>query len=216
MTKTIKFLFLNNLVKLLVPHSQQLKSFKPSMFPKRNLLPTPHRNVHVKDSSVYENLINQNMSQTKFCTKPKKDDNKDPPGRHKYHKDTEKSVNDQIAAELNAAFSYLSMACYFGRTEVSLPGCQGFFMDMYEEELDHAMVFINYQLLRGAHVTLSDIDVPECQDWMCINNAFSAALEMEKLVKEKLDSVFEIAEKHKDLEVMDIVSTQFMKEQVIF
>lgn len=192
LTKTIKLIFLNNLVKLLAPHIHQpLKSFKPILkseavvFPKKNLLPATHRNMQMKDTNVYENLIKQNISQTKFCTKSKKDpDDEDPPGRHKFHKDTEESINEQIGAELNAAFSYLSMACYFGRTEVSLPGCQGFFMNMYEEELEHATVFINYQLLRGAHVALSDIDVPENQDWKSIKKAFSVALEMEKFVKE--------------------------------
>lgn len=197
LTKSIRLMFLKKLSKFFAPYTQLSKTLEPtfkseiSMFSHknltriRNLLSIGHRNILRKDANVYENFINQTKLQTRYCTKSKKDkEEKLPPGRHQFHKETEESINEQIGAELNAAFSYLSMACYFGQTDIALPGCQGFFMNMFEEELEHAMVFINYQLLRGAHVALSNIDVPECQNWKCINKAFCAALDMEKFVKE--------------------------------
>ncbi|KAJ8976524.1 hypothetical protein NQ317_007042 [Molorchus minor] len=159
----------------------------------------------------YENLLKPFTPQIKYYTKDCSED--DTPGRHQYHKDVEEAINQQICAEFNAAYAYLSMACYFGRTELALPGCQGFFMDMWEEELEHATVFINFQLMRGAHVRLAPINVPESQDWKSIVNGFGVAVDMEKLIKEKLCGVFQVAEKHKDLQVMDLVSTQFMEEQ---
>ncbi|XP_023028937.2 soma ferritin [Leptinotarsa decemlineata] len=166
----------------------------------------------VSNASTYESLI----SQSKSCPKPQETTSKKPQppsGRHKFHKETEDILNQQITEEFNAAFSYLSMACYFGRTDIALPGCQGYFMNMHVEELSHAIIFVNYVLMRGASVALSPIQVPDNQDWKSVENAFAAALEMEKRIKEKLGAVYDVAEKHKDLHVMDLISTEFEEEQ---
>lgn len=195
LSKSIRLFFLKKLTKSFLSHIQVSKSLKPifkseiimppykNLIRFKNLLPL-HRNILMKDPNVYENHINQNKSQTRYSTNSTKDEKKLPPGRHQFHKETENFINEQIGAELNAAFSYLSMACYFGQTDVALPGCQGFFLNMHEEELEHAMVFINYQLLRGGCVVLCDINVPKNQDWKSINRAFFAALDTEKFVKE--------------------------------
>ncbi|KAG5875788.1 hypothetical protein JTB14_023536 [Gonioctena quinquepunctata] len=167
----------------------------------------------MSSASTYENLI----SQTKFCTKAEEEEEPKksslPCGRHEFHRETEDIINRQVTEEFKAAFSYLSIACYFGRSEIALPGCQGYFMNMYTEELTHALVLANYLLMRGGYVVLSPIDVPEDQDWKSISNAFVVALEMEKMVKERLSEVFDVAENHKDLQVMDLISTQFAEEQ---
>nr|CAI5857298.1 unnamed protein product [Callosobruchus analis] len=133
--------------------------------------------------------------------------------RHQFHKDVEDGLNCQAMDEFSAAFAYLSMSCYFGRSDIALPGCQGYFMDMYEEELEHAIIFTNYILLRGGQVKLCCIEVPQEHDWKSITNAFNAALDLEKSVKEKLMSLCEKAEKHRDLHLLDIISSQFMEEQ---
>ncbi|CAH1979584.1 unnamed protein product [Acanthoscelides obtectus] len=103
-----------------------------------------------------------------------------------------------------------------GRSHVALPGCQGYFMDMFEEELKHAVIFTNYILLRGGQVKLCCVQVSEEHDWMSVKNAFNAALDLEKSVKEKLMVVYQKAEKHHDLQLVDMISTQFMEEQVQF
>lgn len=105
-------------------------------------------------------------------------------GRYNYHQDVECAVNQQILAELNASYAYLSMACYFGRTDVALPGCQGFFLRMHEEEHQHALKLIEYQNMRGGSVKLCSISAAEVQDWCCITNALEVSLELEKLIKE--------------------------------
>ncbi|KAF5282031.1 hypothetical protein FQA39_LY00555 [Lamprigera yunnana] len=134
-------------------------------------------------------------------------------GRHLYHKDVEQALNEQISAEFNAMYAYLSMACYFGRNDIALPGCYGFFMNMHQEEHDHALMFINYQNLRGGEVVLKKIELESCVDWGCILNAFSASVKMEQFVKEKLICVNQIAEKHKDHSTVDFITSYFIPEQ---
>lgn len=107
-----------------------------------------------------------------------------PPKACQYPEEIQTAMNQQILAELNAGYAYLSMACYFGRTDVALPGCYGFFMEMHKEEQEHAFVFINYQNLRGGHVKLCPLTIPESQNWHGICNSLAVAVEMEKLVKE--------------------------------
>lgn len=104
-------------------------------------------------------------------------------GRHQYHEDIEKAMNQQIQTEFNASYAYLSMSVYFGRTDIALPGCQGFFYDMYIEETEHAVVFMNYQLMRGGQVVLMGIETPQI-DWGSIDKAFEAGLQLEETVKE--------------------------------
>lgn len=137
------------------------------------------------------------------------------PYRHNYSEEVEGAVNNQILAELNASMTYLSLSVYYGRVDICLPGCQGFFKSLYLEEQEHAMDFINYQLMRGGRVTLYPITVPEDQEWVDITIALAVALEMEKRVKEKLECLFEIADTHGDLQLVDIVSTKYIKAQVI-
>ncbi|KAJ8969280.1 hypothetical protein NQ314_001818 [Rhamnusium bicolor] len=196
-SRTFKFLLNQKLSKMckytynLPVQSSSLKRITKRLFPRNNtnsnhlkkLFQSFHTNIPMKNVNSYEYLINQATFHTRYSTESASDE-KCPLGRHQFHKETEQAINEQISAEYNAAFAYLSMACYFGTTEIALPGCQGFFMNMYEEELGHAMVFINYQLLRGARVVLCPISMPESQDWKSIIKAFTVSLNMEKLIKE--------------------------------
>lgn len=87
--------------------------------------------------------------------------------------------------ELAAGYTYLSMAAFFGRTDVALPGCHAFFSKMYLEEQAHALKLIGYQNMRGGHVLLCPIAVSgNDQDWKNACNAFKVSVEMEKAVKE--------------------------------
>ncbi|XP_044748859.1 soma ferritin-like [Coccinella septempunctata] len=133
-------------------------------------------------------------------------------GRHQYHEDIEKAMNQQILTEFNASYSYLSMSAYFGRTDIALPGCQGFFYNMYLEEVEHAVVFMNYQLMRGGQVILFGIEAPE-KDWGSIDKAFEAGLRLEETVKEKICSLVEEAEKHHDHQLVDFLTSEYLKEQ---
>lgn len=106
-------------------------------------------------------------------------------GKHRYHEDLERVVNEQILGELNAGYTYLSMAAYFGRSDIALPGCHAFFLKMYEEEQEHAFKLIDYQNMRGGRVQLCPVSVEgDDQDWKGVCNALTVSLTMEKSVKE--------------------------------
>lgn len=135
----------------------------------------------IRSISTYEHLISQPQL---YSTQQTAGSLANHSGRHQFHNDVETQLNNQINDEFIAAYTYLSMACYFGRTEVALPGSQGFFMNMYEEELEHAVVLANYVLMRGGHVSLKPIAVEENQNWESILKAFSTAVTMEQNIKE--------------------------------
>ncbi|KZC04383.1 Ferritin, heavy subunit, partial [Dufourea novaeangliae] len=131
-----------------------------------------------------------------------------------FHEETEAILNAQINAELKAFYYYLSMAAYFGRADVALPGCESFFMQMHHEEHEHALRFVNYVKMRGGCVNLCNVKQPTDQDWKCPLHAFKTALELEIEVSDKLVAVNVVAEKHGDLNASDFIVTGFMEDQM--
>ncbi|XP_033211628.1 soma ferritin-like [Belonocnema kinseyi] len=132
----------------------------------------------------------------------------------KFHSETEAALNEQIKAEFTAFYYYLSMASYFGRVDVALPGCESFFTQMHHEEHGHALKLMNYIKLRGGSVMLCPIQTPDDQDWKSPLNAFKTALLLEMEVTEKLVSVNKVAEKHGDLNASDFIITYYMQDQM--
>ena len=72
--------------------------------------------------------------------------------RQNYHEDCEALINKQINTELNASYVYLSMASYFSREDVALPGFSKFFRKSSDEEREHAIKFMDFQCKRGGKV----------------------------------------------------------------
>lgn len=103
-------------------------------------------------------------------------------GKDNYSPELENAINEQIKAELDAGYTYLNIATYFGRSIVALPGLHGFFMKMFYEELEHGLAFTKYQNLRGGLVKFSPLQPVDC-DWSDIPSTFKTALNMEKDVK---------------------------------
>ncbi|KOC66888.1 Ferritin heavy chain [Habropoda laboriosa] len=136
------------------------------------------------------------------------------PANFKLHQVTEAILNEQINAELKAFYYYLSMAAYFGRADVALPGCESFFMQMHHEEHEHALRFVNYVKMRGGCVHLCPIQSPDDQDWKCPLHAFKTALELETEITEKLVAVNTVAETYSDLNASDFIVTGFMEDQM--
>lgn len=104
--------------------------------------------------------------------------------RHCYDEKLEVLINEQINAEFSAGYEYLNIASYYGRSNVALPGCYGFFMKMYYEEQDHAIDFLKYQNLRGGSVRLTAISTVTEPEWPDVSKSFACALIMEKNVKQ--------------------------------
>lgn len=165
------------------------------------------------------NLVKTNPelvnNKNKYCTVCEKDDDslaKD--GRYNYPKEVEEAVNKQIVSEFNAGLSYLNMASYFGRTNIGLPGTQKFYINMYNEEVNHAMALIKYQEMRGGHVQLTTLNISNCGNDCTIRKSLELSLEMEKSVSDQLSQILALATKHHDIRTEDFISTDFMKEQI--
>ncbi|XP_043289563.1 soma ferritin-like [Venturia canescens] len=131
-----------------------------------------------------------------------------------FHPETEASFNQQINLEFKAFYYYLSMASYFGRVDVALPGCESFFTQMHEEEHEHALQCLNYIKMRGGKVDLCSIESPNDQDWKCPINAFKTALQLEIDITEQLVNLNTVATNHGDLNANDFIVTNFMESQM--
>ena len=122
-------------------------------------------------------------------------------------------MNRQINAELQASHAYLSMAAYFSRDNVALPGLHKFFLNSSHEEREHAEKLISYQGTRGGRVHLDAITAPE-MEWKSARNAVETALQMEKAVNASLLDLHKLGEEHGDSQLCDYIATEFLEEQV--
>lgn len=122
----------------------------------------------------------------------------------------QKALNQQINAEFWSAYLYLSMAQKY--EHIGLTGIANWFTIQYKEELDHALIFINYVNQRDGRVLLKPIDeVPT--DWASPIDAFKATLEHEQGVTVLINSLYALAEEEHDYATRDRLAW-FVGEQV--
>jgi len=106
--------------------------------------------------------------------------------RQNYHAEAEAGVNRQINMELTASYCYQSMAFYFDRDDVALPGFAKFFRENAKEEREHAEKLMEYQNTRGGRIVLQDVKRPERDEWGSGLEAMQVALAMERSVNQAL------------------------------
>lgn len=133
--------------------------------------------------------------------------------RQNYHAECEDGVNKQINMELYASYVYMSMAYYFERHDVALPGFHKFFKKNSDEEREHAQKFIKFQNERGGAVKMSNIQAPERDNWCSGLDALQKALELEKNVNQSLLDLHGVANSHTDAQMCDFIETHFLTEQ---
>ncbi|CAG9804258.1 unnamed protein product [Chironomus riparius] len=134
--------------------------------------------------------------------------------RQNFHADCEAAINKQINLELYASYVYLSMAYYFDRDDVALPGMHWYFKHSSDEEREHAMKLLKYLNKRGGRIILQDIKNPETSCEYTASEAMEKALELEKNVNESLLEVHGIATNHSDVNMCDFLESEFLQEQV--
>jgi ferritin heavy chain len=134
--------------------------------------------------------------------------------RQNYHADCEAGVNKQINMELYASYVYLSMAHYFDRDDVALPGFFKFFKKSSDEEREHAQKFMKFQNQRGGRIVLQPVAKPALEEWGSGLDAMTAALELEKTVNQALLDLHKTSNDHGDAQMMDFIETHFLTEQV--
>jgi len=134
--------------------------------------------------------------------------------RQNYHAESEAGINRQINMELSASYCYQSMAFYFDRDDVALPGFAKFFRENAKEEREHAEKLMEYQNTRGGRIVLQDVKKPERDEWGSGLDAMQAALAMERSVNEALLNLHKVADAHKDAQMADFLESEFLQEQV--
>jgi len=133
--------------------------------------------------------------------------------RQHYAAECEAGVNKQINMELYANYVYTSMAFYFSRDDVALPGFHKYFKEAAKEEREHAEKFMEFQNKRGGRVVLKDIRKPEKDEWSTGLEAMKSALELEKQVNQSIIDLHELAGSKGDNHMTQFLD-EFLEEQV--
>jgi len=134
--------------------------------------------------------------------------------RQNFAAEVEAAINKQINLELYASYCYLSMAYYFDRDDVALPGFHKFFVKQSDEERGHAQIFMKYQNQRGGRIVLQNVNKPSLDDWGSGIDAMQAALHLEKTVNQSLLDLHKLACSHNDAQFSDFLENHFLGEQV--
>lgn len=133
--------------------------------------------------------------------------------RQNFSAEVEAAINKQINLELYASYVYLSMAYYFDRDDVALPGFYKFFKKQSDDEREHANKFMKYQNMRGGRIVLQNISKPSLDDWGSGIDAMQAALQLEKTVNQSLLDLHKLSGSHNDPQMCDFLETEFLLEQ---
>ena len=120
------------------------------------------------------------------------------------------AINAQINAEMWSAYLYLSMS--LDADNKGFKGVSNWFYIQYQEEIDHARIFMNYLSSRDLKVELRPIEaVPTT--WESIQEMFKHTLEHEKHVTELINNVASIANEDRDFASINRM-VWFIDEQV--
>ena len=120
------------------------------------------------------------------------------------------ALNDQINAEIDSAYLYLSMAAYF--ESLNLPGFANWMKVQAQEEMTHAMKFYDFINSRGGRVALKPIAGPP-SEWASPLAAFEAAYEHECHVTTLINKRVDVAAGESD-HASGILLQWFVTEQV--
>lgn len=121
-----------------------------------------------------------------------------------------KAINDQINAELWSAYLYLSMS--MDCEAKGYKGIANWFFVQFQEEQDHARIFMNYLNSRDAKVELLPIAEVSVQ-WDSVLDMFKDTLAHEKKVTAMINNIAAIAEEDRDYASINRI-TWFIDEQV--
>ena len=120
------------------------------------------------------------------------------------------AINAQINAELWSAYLYLAMS--LDAENKGYKGVANWFFVQFQEEQDHARIFMNYLNSRDAKVTLLPID-PVPASWDSVLDMFKQTLEHEKKVTSLINNLAFIATDDRDFASINRLNW-FIDEQV--
>ncbi|MFV2016398.1 MAG: ferritin [Candidatus Heimdallarchaeota archaeon] len=119
-------------------------------------------------------------------------------------------LNEQIKIELESFYIYHAMATWF--ESLNWHNASAFFKNQSQEEFQHAEEFTRFLLDIGANVEFKALGQPPSK-WGSIKAALDEVLAHERMVTDKISSLFEIAQTNKDFIAYPILQ-KFLEEQV--
>jgi ferritin len=122
----------------------------------------------------------------------------------------EKAINDQIQAEFQSAYIYLSMSARF--EELNFKGAAQWMRLQWQEEIAHALKFFDFLLRRGGSPALQQLDAPTVKFDRPID-AFEQSLAHEQYVTGLIHDLYELAVSEKDYSLQTLLHW-FIDEQV--
>ncbi|MEI7522944.1 MAG: ferritin [Mariniphaga sp.] len=125
-------------------------------------------------------------------------------------KAVEIALNEQINAEFQSAYLYLSMSAYF--QSAGLSGCANWMRVQYQEELAHATRFFDYVNERGGRVTLAPFSEVQVE-FSGIVDVFENTLVHEQVVTGMINKLMDISIQESDHATKSFLQW-FVDEQV--
>lgn len=120
------------------------------------------------------------------------------------------AINEQINAELWSAYLYLSMS--LDAEAKGYKGVANWFFVQWQEEQDHARIFMNYLNSRDAKVELKPLkEVPVA--WNSVLEMFQETLKHEKVVTSLINNLAAIAAEDRDFASSNML-VWFIDEQI--
>lgn len=120
-----------------------------------------------------------------------------------------KLLNEQINKEFFSSYFYLDMANYYN--EKGLAGFSNWFHVQAKEELDHAMLMLQYLQNNGDKVTLETIAKPD-KIYLDFKEPLNETLLHERYVTGLIHTIYDAAYSVKDFRTMQFLDW-FVKEQ---
>lgn len=120
-----------------------------------------------------------------------------------------KLLNEQINKEFFSSYFYLDMANYYN--EKGLTGFSNWFHVQAKEELDHAMLMLQYLQNNGDKVTLETIARPD-KIYLDFKEPLNETLLHERYVTGLIHTIYDAAYSVKDFRTMQFLDW-FVKEQ---
>ena len=120
------------------------------------------------------------------------------------------ALNDQVQAELNAFYTYLSMSAWLEAND--WPGFAGWMRTHSEEEQTHAMKIYDFINERKGVVELKAIDQPPTE-FHSVREVFEAALSHEEKVTAMINRIYKLAQEEGDYPT-ELLMQWYITEQV--
>lgn len=120
-----------------------------------------------------------------------------------------KLLNEQVNKEFYSSYLYLDIANYY--TYEGLQGFSNWFLVQAKEELDHAMLMLQYMQNNSEKVLLHTIPKPD-KPFDCFQAPLAESLSHEKYITSSIHKIYTSAYEVKDFRTMQFLDW-FVKEQ---